>query len=87
MKRRVKIIKNRSLNEEKIEVIKKLFFRILDKKIKKRKIEIKKKKKKIFITAFIFYYNQQVILSIIEIYKASYFRALFIFFNYKSCEE
>ncbi len=45
MKRRVKIIKNRSLNEEKIEVMNKIFFRILDKKIKKKKIEIKKNKK------------------------------------------
>ncbi len=45
MKRRVKIIKKRSLNREKIEVCKKVFFRILERKIKGKKIEIKKDKK------------------------------------------
>ncbi len=44
MKNRVKIIKNRELNREKIEVIKKIFFRILEKKIREKKIEIKKNK-------------------------------------------
>ncbi len=45
MKRRVKIIKNRSLNREKIEVCKKVFFRILERETKGKKIEIKKDKK------------------------------------------
>ncbi len=45
MKKRVKIIKSRQLNREKIEVIEKIFFRILEKKIKEKKIEIKKNKK------------------------------------------
>ncbi len=45
MKKTVKIIKNKKFNREKIEVIKKIFFRILEKKIKEEKIEIKKNKK------------------------------------------
>ncbi len=45
MTKRVKIIESRQLNREKIEVIKKIFFRILEKKIKEKKIEIKKNKK------------------------------------------
>ncbi len=44
MKNRVKIIENRELSREKIEVIKKIFFRILEKKIREKKIEIKKNK-------------------------------------------
>ncbi len=45
MKRRVEIIKNRSLNREKIEVCRKVFCRILERKKKGEKIEIKKDKK------------------------------------------
>ena len=41
MKKRDKIRRNKSLNGEKIEVIQKIFFRILEKKIREKKIEIK----------------------------------------------
>ena len=37
MKKTVKIIENRQLNREKIQVIQKIFFRILEKKIKEKK--------------------------------------------------
>ena len=45
MEKEDKIRRNRLLNEEKIEVIQKIFFRVLEKKIREKKIEIKKNKK------------------------------------------
>ena len=45
MEKEDKIRRNRSLNEEKIVVIQKIFFRVLEKKIREKKIEINKNKK------------------------------------------